>query len=439
MEENKNEKKFVPAYEKKKEDNSSQIKNKNRLFKSKITFIIIGIIAIAIISTIIFFILKKTNVSYGDYDILMQKYGFESIYSDNSVLPIEKVSKSEAIKMIVAASLNINDISKGYYVSDKDNVEYDNEIWVRYAKSVDMLSENEMTKDNQDDNITYIECIRYISLAKQKILGKKADITTIPNFKDYSGYNVEQQTALADLVNSGIISDSTKKVNGNKKLTKSKFNELIINYVVKYNLITLNDDKINIKEEKKPSNENDYPYTLIGVDKSIYELPFISKNENSRTPIEVFPDLKYSYSKIIKSVTDYLNQILNVDYTNFNQETFMVNMEKYSKAFADYDKLTEYVEYVKNNEIIISGTTKVILPIIYFDGENYRIRIKINYDIKNAKELKNIIFGDSYSDTNIIYSFGDSEVYVDVPFNRGNKSELNYVEPTIPLLDNKVK
>ena len=51
------------------------------------------------------------------------------------------------------------------------------------------------------------------------------------------------------------------KINGSKKLTKAKLNEMIINYVREYNTITVNGDRININKEKEPSNAYQYPYT----------------------------------------------------------------------------------------------------------------------------------------------------------------------------------
>lgn len=436
--------KFIPSYANKNNKDGSKTKkenNKNKIFKSKITVIILAVIICLVIAISLFVILKETNIEYGEYDSLMQKYGFEDIYSNDSVAPNEKVSKSEAIKMIVAATLNINDISKGFYLSDKSDVTYDNELWVRYAKSVEMISENEITKENQNNDISYIECVRYIAKAKQKILGRELDKDTIPSFKDYEGYNSEQQIALSDLVYNNIVEDSKSRLNGNKKLTKSKLNEMIVKYVVKYNLITLNEDKINIREEKKPSNEKDYPYTLIGIDKSIYEIPFKKINDDAKTPIEVFADLKYDYSKINESIINYLNVILNVDSSNFDEDEFIKQALKTSYQGTNTDKLKEYCSYIKSNNIKISGNAKVILPIIYFDGENYRVRLKIDYNVERADSLSNLIYGDSFSDGNVIYELGKKEIYIDLPFSKITTGKVYYyrVNTSNSLLKCEVK
>ncbi len=441
MEENNNnedvksavEEKFVPAYQKsnvedknkgkkaKKEKNIKKEKinvgNKKKVFKSKITLIIIVLVILAV-ALLGYTLIKKTTGNVSDYDRLMENYGFTSLYNSNS----DKLIKSEAVKIVVASSLNVNDITNNMFeYKEAEELEYPNQNWIDYAISVGMISENEITTQNQDENISYVEVLRYLSSAKANILGKTLDIEEKVDYKDYEGYTTEQKWAISDAVHNGVLDNSKTRLNGNKDITKSKFNELIIRYVQNYNLLTLEGDKINIKQEKMPSNKNLYPYTLANVDKSIYEIDFAKVNDDFKTPLEVYSELKTNYNKINEIITSYVENIFNIDYENIELQTYKDTMYKISMYKISSSSLDNYLKYVKDNKIKITSEQEVILPVIYFDGENYRARVQIKYNVESAIKLNDLIYGDNEKE----YTLGNKTIYLDVPFKIN--SNYNYV------------
>lgn len=456
MEENNNnevsqstkEEKFVPAYQKKnieeKKDKSKEKKtkkeknikkekikdgNKKKVFKSKITLIIIALV-ILIIAFLGYTFIKKATNEVSDYDKLMENYGFTSLYSNSS----DKVTRSEAIKIVVASSLNVNDITNNMFEYKKDEeLEYPNQNWIDYAISVGMISENEITTQNQDEYVSYVEVLRYLSNAKVNILGKTLDIEEKVNYKDYEGYTTEQKWAISDAIHSGVLDNNKTKLNGNKDITKSKFNELIIRYVQNYNLLTLEGDKINIKQDKMPSNKNLYPYTLASVDKSIYEIDFAKVNDDFKTPLEVYSEIKSDYNKISDTITSYIENIFNIDYENIKLQAYKDTMYKISMYKISSSSLDNYLQYVKDNKIKITSEQKVILPVIYFDGESYRARVQIKYNVESAIKLNDLVYGDNGME----YTLGNKTVYLDIPFKINSTYNYVYLSNTdSSVLDN---
>jgi len=208
-------------------------------------------------------------------------------------------------------------------------------------------------------------------------------------------------------------------------MTKKEFNEILVKFIQKYNLITINEEKININEEKMPSNKDEFAYTLATVDKSVYEIQNYRANEKYKNARDSFADLKENYESINNSIQSYYNLILNIDYETIddNFKSQLLNLAMYT---IDEKIIDTYTEYVKENKIKVSGESKVQNPIIYFDGNTYRARTKITYEITNANELKNIFF----ADTDSTYDEKTKTTYIDVPIESlVNYSNYFYVKP----------
>ena len=82
-----------------------------KVFKSKITILLIAIIVVIIVVLILVFILggNKSNI---DYDNDMISYGFDKLYNNESAKADETVSKSELMKMVIGVTLNRDDIAE---------------------------------------------------------------------------------------------------------------------------------------------------------------------------------------------------------------------------------------------------------------------------------------------------------------------------------------
>jgi len=211
-----------------------------------------------------------------------------------------------------------------------------------------------------------------------------------------------------------IISVNPNELSGNKYIFKGQLNELVVNFVQKYNTITMTDEKLNINPEKMPSNANEYPYTVINVDKSIYEKPFAADfSTEAMAPVKLYRFKKESYTQIKRFAEEYFNNILNINYNNITEDSFKEKLAEYLIYMPNDDAIKKYIENVKSNEIIIQGSAKVQFPIIYSDGISYRIRMKLIFEIKSSKSKLNLIYLDYLNGLDKTYEKNKYELIVD--------------------------
>ena len=321
--------------------------------------------------------------------------------------------------MILSASFNMYDISGFAGTPEED---YDNAIWVEYAKYRGIIGESDITKDNADDKATYIEVIRYLANAKVKLVGKELNSAINLKVKDFDKYKTDEQTAIEDMIENEIITVNTKKINGKKHIFKGQMNELISNYVVKYNTLTINDEKINISEDKEPSNKDQYPYTLASVDKSVYEKEFnVDDEENFKSPKELYTTKKEYYSQIQEIAEGYYDSILNIDYKTINYDEMKENLLQY--VLYGVDGLENYVNYVKEHKIVIEGKSTVMFPTIYFDGLEYVVRMKLEFEIKNSDTNYNLLYMDPINSENTKVKYENDKYTVYIDAKMGNAIE----------------
>ena len=415
---NKNKKKIIPSYQKKNEpiDKKAKKKTDKRVVKSRITIAII-IVSILLVGLAVYGIISLINYNkykpYIGFEETMKTYGFDKVYNNESAKTGESITKSEAIKMILACMFNNSDIS-GFAKEPEGDDNYENAIWVEYAKFRGIISDSDINKDNAKDKATYIEVIRYLANAKTKILEKELDSAPSMKVKDLDNYKSDEQVAIEDMIANEIITINTKKINGNKHIFKGQMNELISNFAIKYNTITVNGEKVNINEDKMPSNKDQYPYTLASVDKSVYEKEFYIDDENNfKSPKELYTVKKEYYTQIQEIAEGYYDTILNVDYNTINYEDMKDNILQY--VLYGTEGLEEYVNYVKSNKIIIQGKSTVMFPIIYFDGLEYNVRMKLEFEVKNSNTRDNLLYMDPINSdsTKVKYDNDKYTVYID--------------------------
>lgn len=426
---NKNKKKIIPSYQKKNEpvDKKAKKKTDKRVVKSRITIAII-IVSILLVGLAVYGIISLINYNkykpYIGFEETMKTYGFDRVYNNESAKTGESITKSEAIKMILACIFNTSDIS-GFAKEPEGDANYENAIWVEYAKFRGIISDSDINKDNAKDKATYIEVIRYLANAKTKILEKELDSAPSMKVKDLDNYKSDEQVAIEDMIANEIITINKKKINGNKHIFKGQMNELISNFAIKYNTITVNGEKVNINEDKMPSNKDQYPYTLANVDKSVYEIEnYIFEEGKYTNAKDTFTNKKEFYLQITDYIERYFDAILNVDYNTINKEDFINKIEPVMLYGIDKEKVQLYIEYVKSNKIIITGKAKVNMPAIYFDGRDYRVRTTLEVDLSKCKTNKNLIFGDN-PDADIEYDLNNTKYILDVPMGTSMYQDLN--------------
>ncbi len=416
---------FVPSYSNEAERLEIR-KQKDR--KDMIRNIIVAIIAIIVISGVcisIYALSTKKYRMYEKYESKMNIYGFTKVYDNTECTTSQKVKKAEAIKMVLSCTYNVSDI-EGIAVGIEET--YPNSIWVEYAKKQGIVGMDEITAENAQEPVKYQEVLVWFYNVKTKILDIQPNTEQLVNVKDINAYNADQKLAINDLINNNIIVESTKRINGNKKMYKGQLNELVINFAEEYNTITVGDAKLNINADKIPTNVSMYPYTLASVLKETYEIPFINEGkERFISPINFYPDNKEYYAQVKSFVENYYKYLINVNYENISVEQMNRNLKKYALNELDKDAVEDYVDYVKRKKIKLTGTATVQLPCVYFDGEVYRVRTKLNFKIESSTTDENILYYDNeYGDVN--YSSKEYEIYIDAVLSKNEVSESLFNE-----------
>ena len=415
---------FVPSYNNE-EERLEEIEKNKKSYRMRI--IILSIVAVIVVATVIVtsYILANRNYSkYEKYEDKMDLYGFSQVYENGRCNTRDKVTKSEAVKMLLACLYNVPSID-GIALPTEET--YPNAIWVEYAVKQGFVTHEEVNASNADDKVKYQEVLVWMYNIKAKALNIEPDTADNYTVKDINAYNPDQQLAIKDMLNSGIITVNTSKIKGGQKLYKGKLNELIINFAEKYNTITVGDAKININEEKIPTNANRYTYTLANVNKEIYELPFINDGgEGFISPVEYYPNNKQYFTQIKTYVEGYYDYLLSVDNATISTAQMKRKLKKYAYEQFDDQKLEQYVNYVKANNIKLTGKSTAQMPCVYFDGKDYRVRVKLDINVESSNTKENLLFGDS----NMTYNDTQATIYIDAILAKNDTSETLFVVET---------
>ena len=444
-----NKPKIVPAYMKMKEGNSDNASTPNskkikgkpnkvktnkphkKINKKLIITLVITVVLLVALSIFIYVIAQnKKYAKYLPYEETMHTYAFDIMYDNQTAATREKVTKSEAIKMAIAATLNITNTNEELIYSEG---KFSNDNWVEYAERYEVISEGEINSDNADDLVTYIEFVTYLQKAKVKLLKEDLKTSAELQYKDKDKYTTEQQTYLQDLIESGVIENSKSNLKGDRKVFKGEVNEIVTKYAENNNTITLEGDKININPDKVPSNASDYPYILSNVDKKVYEkkITYMDGEDIYKTnPIETYRDKKEDYASMKKLVEEYYNKLLNVDYNTIDLNEFYDFLASYTNHVVYKEDVEEYVNYVKENKIKVSGTAKVQMPVVYYNGYYYKVRTKIELNVEESDTDENILFLDtSYSDS-VKYEKGSTSFIIDASLTSFMSSDMEYIQPS---------
>lgn len=413
---------FVPSYQN--EDERLEIrKQKDR--KDRIRTTIITIIVVIVLSAIIFISYTLSNRKYSlykKYESKMDIYGFSQLYNDGDSNTRDSVTKSEAIKLILSCVYNTPDIS-GVAVPTEET--YSNAIWVEYAIRQGIVSSEEINSKTADDKVKYKEILVWFYNAKTKLLNEQADTESKVKVNDIKAYNPDQQLAINDLINSSVMIENTKNINGNKRLYKGKLNELIINFCEQYNTITVANTRLNINEDKIPANVDKYPYILASVQKDVYELPFVNEGaEGFIYPINYFANNKQYYNQIKDYIENYYGTLTNIDYSNIDTNQIIRKIKKNALEEIDSKELSNYVNYVKENHIKITSTVTPQFPCVYFDGTDYRVRTKIEMNIESSDTDKDLLF----LDKGVTYSQKQYTLYLDIIMQKNDVSNTLFIK-----------
>ena len=419
MEENKKEVKenvIVPSYMKKEQkEDSKKKKKKSAISKKNKKRIILLVVFLLIIVVLIFSISYAYRVikfsKYNEYGTQMEKYGLAGLYDNKKTTSHEAVTKSEAIKIAIATIINIEDIP---YSIDSE-LKYENELWVEYAIENEVITAEDVNEKNYNKKVTYIEYIRYFQNARKVLKGETLNTSIYPDFTDMKLLSDLELYAVSDLVYNNVIENAKVKLNPSRTLYKGELNKLTCDMVNTYNLLLPEGEKFNISEDKIPENVSEYPFTLYDVAKEAYEKPFIISDEAKFIgPNKIFASERTVIEVIFNIVNNYYNNILNVDYETIDINSFYEKIRNNSLFEVDLETVKKYVDYVKANKIKIEGKAKAQLPIFYYDGTYYRMRVQISFKVVNSDTKNNLLFYDlENGETSYEYSKDEYDIYID--------------------------
>lgn len=407
-------------------------KKPNKTIKKIILLSIVLIIIVAIVLGIIFILNFGKIKEEKMYEEKMNTYGFSKLYNNQTANSSENVTKSEMLKMVIAALLNTDDIAD---IANSSSDTYNNAIWVNYAKDMNVIEDSFITSENEASNVSYIDTIKIVSKAKKVLLTEEYGKIKDVEIKDMEEYSDSEQKAIRDLLANGLLDNKKEKLKANKDITKGQFNKLIIKAFEKYNVTygTIEEDENNL-----PTNKDDYPYILKEIPKEIYEIAFINNDEEKfKTPNQTYGNLKNKYIAIKQNVENYYNFLLNVNYETITEEEMLDKTKSLTVGLLEENEIKDYIEYVRNNKIKLEGKATVLLPIIYYDGIEYRVRTHLEFEIKNSNTDKNLLFLD-ISDTK--YTGNKIDCYIDVRLGKvfDNDNFYSSLKPiSTMLLNNK--
>lgn len=417
-------------------DNKKKLNIKKHINKYKRVYLLalsvllfIAIIILGYIGIRNYILSKK----YGKYEEKMDNYGFSLMYNNQTPKSYEKVTRNEMVKMILSSIYNTSDITNRGFVSKG---EFENDNWADLAKAIGIIEEDYITKENYNEIATKKEAIIVYLKARSKLLDIPVTSTRESGFKNLNSFTQDERSYINDATENGLIEDKKGKLKIDGDMFKGEFNMLVVKFIEKYNTVAPEGETLVTKEESKPKNYNIYPYILYSVDKEAYEYKGINEGGvDYKTPLETYKYKKDYYEQVEYRSEVYYNAILNVDYRNINKESFFETTNEFLRY--DYtEEINNYVDYVKENQIIIEGNAKVQFPIFYLDGISYRARIKLTFEIKNANTDKNLLLGDSARDNEVTYNNKKYEIYVDAPMGTTllSKALLLDMEPIIDLV-----
>jgi hypothetical protein len=289
---------------------------------------------------------------------------------------------------------------------------YDQNIYFLYNAGV-LTGNDEYGTFNRESNITRAEVatilIRVISPADRVTLSKDAHIY-LGNNPTYEKFNFRY----------------TETYPGETKNMIDLANLKIYNVFLRYG--NTPDTLVYLDKEKTsdlPKNADIYPYILSGIDNEIYEIPnYVSTSSRAFGPIKAYQSYYDDFYGMEAMIVQAYEEILNIDYETISTDHFYHTV-KYALWGEDVKRQLEYyIDYVKKNKIKIEGSASPLFPIVYHDGDNVRVRTKMEYKIISSDTKLDLIFGDRngnpgasrefYAPTE--YVSESKTIYVDIPF-----------------------
>ena len=404
-----------------------KIKTKGKASKPKIKMkkqfvVIFGILLVALIIGAIYGIrCLVITLQYSRYTEKMYSYGLAELYNNKKATAIQKVSNNEMIKIVLAAVSGKTDVDELNYLGEIEE-EYK---WLEYA--IDNGYTENINGSNLNENVNKVESTLVATRAVERMLGIDLDQTQLKMSKaKLATLNEDEQVLIAKAVSLGIMKNNNSALS-QKPMLKGELNKLVVTIIEKYSTIYYKavdyneqgvlerqDVSIITDKDKMPDNYKEYPYIIDSIPTEIYEYDFeIITERNSQTPKVAYKYMGNLFGQIDEILVNHFNKLLNVDYTTITTKGFLEDIQGTLIYKLTEDDVKEYVSYVKENKIKLSGKAEPLLPIIYNNGEQYIVRTKITFNVESSNTQYNLLFGDE--EQKVKYNGQQITMYVDVP------------------------
>ncbi len=408
---------------KQKVKNSKNISKDNKNKKGfKVGIIVVSFVIVLLVILSFYYILSKEKSN--EYSKKINTWGLSKLYDNNQTYSWQNVSKIEALRIVIAASTNKTNVKSLYNPKDEMS---DDEIFMYYANYNNLIDDDSINNNNMNENATMLDVIMLINNSRKNILKKEITGVGNPIFSDFDIYTDIQKAYIRNLVKDEIIQNNDKKLNADKDIRKGELNKIIVNYVYKYSTFSLNGEVMIRNEEDMPKNVDEYPYVLENVPKEVYEQKNTVYDYDYYLNAADFFDIRREYYwTTVYNSNKYFDTILNVDYNTITYEGLRDSIKNYVVGRYEEDVLKEYVDYVKKNNIKITGKSTSCLPAIYNDGRRCVIRTKLEFNIESSNTKENLLCFDKMYNAKVYYDKTNYTIYIDAQMGYVSDSKLVY-------------
>lgn len=303
------------------------------------------------------FKIENDKIIYSS-EYIMNILNLNDLYDNKSTNPSDSLTKFEALKVI-------------YTIGDKENFEdnirvynYENtsaffsspvEIYDDYNSIVNFFQNNfsgpQIPESELKSTITYNEIITHFE--------KLIKAFPAPISKDICSSMYLQNDRIAN---------------------KADLNDISAKIILELNYIFPKNGKqftLNTKVSTFPKNWTCYPFIANEVDKKVYEY-------DMDYPIELYPLHTRFNNEFVDRSERFIEASLGVDYRTIVEEDKLNELETISLVMTNRDKMSDYIKYVKENNIIVEATATMI-PGTY-GNSSARFEVKVNIISSNTRD-----------------------------------------------------
>ena len=380
--------------------------------------------------------------------------GIPDLYLEESN-PNREIYVPEAIRNSIIVSCGVLKSRREYYDKEAlENANYSNysgndriyAYWMeKMLRHYSLYYKDFLDKDSTEKvtKADFAMCLTEFFIDRHFFGGREPIGSTPLNEQYVSHLSEKQKKVLSKAVWLGLIDNSNELIS-TEPLTQKAMEDMIYKFALKFPEFALQNASVNYgkiegysylisDKSQLPKNANIYPYVLDNAPKEIYEIEspvmqYPSNGANALNPYEVFNKYPFLLEEGFSRISEFLNYVINVDYRTIDTDEFLEEVDTYIYGFnqgstsqADRKKVENYVNYVKENKIILSGKAIVLSPIVFKYDFYFFVRVRIDLKVISSETDRDLIFYGS----NLKYNGDKMQVYIDLPMLPGSDKSFH--------------